>query len=103
MSRINFFKIKQGKKATLAEWCERLNTTLRTEAIETLKEEGIKREIFRLYEIDGQDYLMTYEEADGEPTGANILKEINKQHRAILDECIEKRMPGKNLYDILQG
>ncbi len=69
------------------KWCEQLNTTLKSEALDTLKEEGGTFECFINFEIDNQFYSLAL--GDGH-LPADMSKEINQRHKEIKKECLEK-------------
>jgi len=100
MASIHFYKIKEGKKDTFKEWCIKLNTTLRNEAIDTLREENATREGFKLFEINGEYYAMGYMEGEN-IIPSNQERSINIEHRKIMKECIEKQIKGEDLYDLV--
>ena len=56
----NLFKIKEGKKDLWISWCQKLETIYKEEAILTLTEEKIKREIFFIFQINQEYYLYLF-------------------------------------------
>lgn len=88
MSQAVLFKIKEGRKEEWLSWCKELSTTLRDEAIETLKEEGVVQELTIAFSINGDDYVLGY--MDGEILPANMDQEINQKHKEMKEECLER-------------
>lgn len=83
----NLFKIKEGKLEIWKNWCHELNTSLRVEATETIKEEGNVQEVFVLFELNNEWYTIGLGEGENLPASD---KEINKKHRATAKECLKK-------------
>jgi L-rhamnose mutarotase len=92
------FKLKKGKVGEFKEWAEVLKTELYDEAIASLAEENCTHEIFELFQVNDEFYIVAHME------GENILpsnpeKEINIRHREVMKECIEKKIETETLYD----
>ncbi|MBI5139228.1 hypothetical protein HZA26_01315 [Candidatus Nomurabacteria bacterium] len=96
--KINLFKIKKEKLKTWQKWCELLNTRLKKQAIETLKEEGLTNEGFYFFKLDRENYTMGFSIGKHLPT--NMTKKINKKHREKKKECLEYMGPISILYDL---
>ena len=80
------------------KWGVKLMGELRAGAIETLKEEGLTQEHMFLIELDGKTYLGFFTEGEGEP--ANLEKEINQKHRALLDKSRIRKISGEQIYPL---
>jgi len=94
----NVFKIKEGKTQQWKDWCVKLNTIYRTEAIETLKEEKVTQEAFFFFTINNQDYTMSM--VDGEALPSTTTRELNIEHRKNYKECLEKVSTVEVLYHL---
>jgi hypothetical protein len=94
----NLFKIKEGKIDIWKEWCNELNTSLRNDAIATLKEEGNVQEVFVVFELNGDFYTIGLAEGQNLPA---TNKEINIKHKAISKECLEKIGKVSCLYNLI--
>lgn len=91
-------KIKPGKKETWINWCHLLDTDYRAEALETLKEEHLSYEACAIFSIEGEDYIIGFDQ--GEVTPANMDRPLNKKHREMRKECLEKIGPAQFLYEL---
>lgn len=96
---MKIYKVKIGKENIITDWCTKINTELMYEAIQSLREESCKREIFGLFKVQESFYLVAHMEGDN-IVPANPLREINVQHRAVMDECINSLVPIEVLYDL---
>lgn len=83
----NIFKIREGKLDQWKNWCHKINTELRNEAIETLKEEKVIQEAFVLLNIDGSSYAIGMGEGECLPATS---RSINMEHKKQARECLEK-------------
>lgn len=81
------FKIKEGKVDTWKQWCTDVNTIFRSEAIEAIKEEGIKYEAFSIVNIGTDFYTIGF--GDDGTNIPNMEREINKKHKEMKKECLE--------------
>ena len=93
----NLFKIKEGKVDTWKAWCNELNTTLREDALITIKEEGNTQEVFVIFNLNDEWYTIGLGEGENVPA---TDREINKKHRAISKECLEKIGKVSCLYNL---
>lgn len=80
-------KVKEGKLDLWKEWAEKLEVSLREEALDTLIEEEVTCEFGALINLEGVQYVLGYME--GEILGANMDREINQKHKAMREECLE--------------
>lgn len=83
-----FFKITLGKEELWKAWCRLLMTSLKNEAIETLRQEGFSMERMILLE-DG--YILAQSEGLGKK--ADLSVPLNKMHRLLFKECLERCGP----------
>lgn len=85
------YRIKKGKLSRWHAWCTKLNTSLRKEALQTLREENIAYEFFITEELFGEYYAIGVAiTPDGKnPRKANDGIPINEEHRSIKRECLE--------------
>lgn len=93
----NVFRIKKGKTEQWKDWCYKLATVYKREAIETLKEENVVQEAFFFFTIDGQDYTMSMVDGEALPS---TDRELNIEHRKNFRECLEKVSKTEVLYHI---
>lgn len=90
------FKIKEGKQAQWENWCKTLSTDKKLEAMETLKQEQVKREIFLVFPnytvgiMEGENIL---------PSDPNGL--LNQEHKRQMSECLEAISKGTVGYDLM--
>lgn len=98
MNKAFLFKIKEGKKEIWYSWCNELATTLKEEALATLKEEGLVHEMALAFNTPEGEYFIGYMDGDGLP--ADMSKEINQKHKLMKDECLEKTGPVDVLYSL---
>lgn len=96
---MKIFKLKKDKVEKFKEWTHLLNTTLRDEAMLSLKEENCSRELIQFFEIQGEFYIATHIEGE-DIVPSNKEREINKRHIEIMKECIEEKIATETLYDI---
>ncbi len=82
---MRLFRIRQGKLQTFLDWGQYLQHSM--EAIETLKEEHVKFEAFYYFKI-GDDYYTIGVTDNPNPLPATE-RELNKQHKLVLKECLE--------------
>lgn len=98
MSKAYLFKIKEGKKDIWYNWCQKLSTSLRSEALSTLEEEQIIQELAIGITLPEGQYFIGY--MDGEYLPANLDREINQRHQSMKEECLERAGPVDILYDL---
>ncbi len=96
---MKIFKLKADKVEKFRAWTAKVRTELHDEAVDTLQEEGCTHEIFELFEINGDMYVVAHMEGNN-ITPSNQEREINRTHRAIMQECIESVIPTQVLYDL---
>lgn len=80
------------------QWGIQLSSKLRTEAEETLREEGLLQEHMFLVELDGKYYLGYFTE--GEKGETNMEREINQKHRNLLTDSRLRKIEGSKLYSL---
>lgn len=93
----NIFKIKEGKTNQWKDWCNRLNTVYRDEALETLNEEKVIQELFLFFSINGKDYTISLVEGEALPS---TDRQLNIEHRKNFTECLEKIGRAEILYHL---
>lgn len=92
------FKFKEGKEGLWKKWCNELNTTLKEEALETLKEEGLLFECSAVFKVQTASYALILVKGEALPSDKN--KEINKKHQQMKKECFEDAYPLDVLYEL---
>ena len=60
MKKMYIRKLKEDKRAMLEAWLERLDTDLRKEALETMKQEGIAEENHAIVNFNNSWYLISW-------------------------------------------
>lgn len=90
------FKIKSEHKDLWVAWSALLQNQLHDTAIETLKEEGLVKEVSELIEINGEYYDHGWFVGIPKPA---TERPINVIHRHLKHLCLEK-MEGAVLYDL---
>ncbi len=93
----NIFKIKKDKVEVWKAWCHELNTVLREQARETIHEEGNIHETFLIFELGGEMYTIGLAEGKNLPA---TEKEINRKHKELSFECLDKVSKAFSLYNI---
>jgi len=99
---MRLFKLKPEKLSVVKDWCEKINSELKKEALNSLAEENCTHEIFATFSLNNTHYLVAHMEPipERELIPSNQNKEINKKHREILKESIEEEIPLETLYDL---
>jgi hypothetical protein len=83
-------KVKDGKLEKTLDWLNTLSTVRRDEAIATFAYEGVSREVFVLFKgVDGSHYVVGLNEAADTPKSGDPSVQINQEHTAIRQECLE--------------
>lgn len=84
------YKIKPDKLGVWRNWCQRLQSDLRLEALETLKVENAELELFINLKLQNNWYAL------GLMSSKNNLEtrqpdnsKINQEHKLIKSECLE--------------
>lgn len=95
---MKIYKIKIEKVSLLRNWGKQLQNELKNEAIDTLREENCTRELFVIFEDAGQWYLVAHME--GGPFNSSTDREINRIHKQIMHETIDRVMESEVLYDV---
>jgi len=96
--KLNLFKIKEGKLEQWLEWGRLLTTTYKEEAIETLREEGLTYEGFCIFKIDNNHYTLAMLEGEARP--ADMAIELNRKHKEMKKECLEKISSVEKVYEL---
>ena len=96
--KVIVLKIKSGKLAKWKQWCSELDEARRTEALETLREEGVNEELCVLIDIGGIPYVVAF--SDGEMLSADMTRDINQKHNALKNECLQYIGEGESLYHL---
>ncbi len=98
---MTIFKIKPNKEKEIIAWGARVMRDFRDEAVAAMKEENITLERMVIFQIGNEWYMTGNSEFSRPgPKPANADREINKMHKAMLDECIEERISVQKIYDI---
>lgn len=85
------FRVKEGKLETLKRWFEVLSNERKDEAVATFEYENVSREVFALFKgHDGFDYVIGLNEVTGEHKKGDPSVKINQEHRAVLEDCLER-------------
>lgn len=83
-----YFKVKDGMLEPWKAWCDLLMTTLNESAIATLREENLVME--RMVLLEG-GYIRG--ESEGEGKSASMTLPINKLHKFMKRQCLERAEP----------
>ena len=81
----------------LREWTKKLSTMYRKEALQTLIEENVERELLTVFEMNGSHYIFGF--MDGECLPAKD-SDLNRSHKDIMKECLEPVSKAEVLYDL---
>ena len=98
MLRMNIFKIKEGKLQDWMDWCRLIEFEYRKDAIEVLREKGLRYEGWRLFSVGNDYYAIGF--ATGKHLDVDVDKVLYRKHKAIKKECLEYVGPMKKLYEI---
>lgn len=99
MKKTFLFKIREGKLDQWKQWCALLATRVE-EARATLQDEHASREYCVLFQVDDTHYVYGTTEYSADPQDADMTKSLNTEHRAQVQECLERVARGQELYDI---
>lgn len=88
MIKTSLYKVKDSKLCVWSDWCDQLSSNLKSEALDTLKEENSFREIFLSFNAGEVDYVLGLSEFNGESLKPNQIKDINKTHQQKKEECL---------------
>ena len=67
-----------------------MNGDRREEALATFEYENVTREVFVLFKgQNGENYVIGYNEVNGEPQSGDVAVKINQEHRRVREECLE--------------
>ena len=104
MIKIALGKIKEGKEEKLRAWARELQGHRKAEALETLKHENIYEETMRIIDLEGQKYcLMFADSRDKELLPSDPSIPLNREHRAVIKDCIEKWIEGEEISRLKRG
>ncbi len=96
---MKIYQLKPNKKEVLLAWGHELMTTHRAEALTTLAEEKCTHEFGYVFSVGDADYAALHME------GTNILppseSDLNKKHKEILRDCIDRPLDLKEIYDLI--
>lgn len=81
-----YFKVKDGKLDLWRSWCSLLSTTLKEQAIATLREENCLME--RMVLLDS-GLILAEGEYSGEKKPADMTVPLNVVHRELFLECLD--------------
>ena len=85
------FRVREGKLDTLKQWFEVLSGERKDEAVATFAYENVSREVFVIFKgYDGTNYVVGLNEVTGEHRKGDPAVKINQEHRAIMEECLER-------------
>lgn len=87
------FKLKKDKLETWKAWALELATNYNKEATETLKEEGLQREYGGIFNMNDEWYGYIFTDKQGNPS--NQDKEINRRHREVIQDVVDKEYRAK--------
>lgn len=82
-------RIKADKVETLRAWLAILQNERHQEAVATLAAEHVLQETWFMAQIEGQWYALGYVVSDGDPLRGDPAVPINKEHQAMMTECLE--------------
>lgn len=97
--RASLFRVKPGKLDQWKAWCEKLQTTLYSQAIETLTEEKLRQEVAILLTIDDEYYVVGCMEGKNY-VAPNAARDINREHQRHKSECLDKVSQADILYNL---
>lgn len=95
---LGLIEIKAETVPQWKKWGARLMNDLKTEALETLTEEGLTQEHVFLLEFNDKHFLGFFTEGNKLPT--NLKREINQKHRTLLDESRIRKISGSLIYSL---
>ncbi len=96
---MHLFKLKKGKEQLLLEWGARLMGEFRTEALISLSEENVTREIVYMFHIGDDCYAIGHMEGEN-MRPANTDRSLNIRHKEVLRECIDSKIELNRVYEI---
>lgn len=85
--KVSLYKVKENMYGEWLGWCNKLMTTHKKEALETLKEEGLLFEATSSFSLNGDIYVLSMFEGEEKPT--NMERELNKRHMVMRQECLQ--------------
>lgn len=93
------FKLHNDKVETLLAWGAEVQLKHKPEALDSLREENCTREIFQVFEGNGQWFLICHMEGEN-LLPANMEKELNQKHREVIMSCIDRPVESEVVYDL---
>lgn len=98
MTKQYIFRVKDLER--FRAWMDFLNDH-QAEVVDTLIQEHASREMFTLFEIDGEHYVVSMNDFYDTPVRGDD-RELNTKHREILRETLERIGEGTILLNIQQ-
>ena len=88
---LKIYKLKSDGAQKLLEWGQKLMTTHKTDALQTLAYEHLLVEHTEIVTLNGTDYLVGFAVAETGKKAKDADPEhpLNKQHRAIMRDAIQ--------------
>ena len=87
---VTIIKIKKGKEKILRDWFIQLETTRKNEALKSIKKENVSQEWGTIVKIASSYYWIGYSQRSGKKKKADMRMKVNREHRKITKQCIEK-------------
>jgi len=100
MQKLYIRKIRDNKLDKLKQWASIISFDRKAEAIASILAENVEREFAFIAQIEGSHYFIGYMESSGNIIPADMNLPINKDHVAVLKECLEMPVIGEKIYDI---
>lgn len=102
MVNMRLFKLKPDTSHILKKWSEQLLGAYKSEVLDTLAEEQCLSEYFKVFTLNGHEYLLTHMEPlpGKELLPSNQTREINKKHKQVLRTCIDEEVSLETLYTL---
>lgn len=88
MLRYKLFKVKPDKLEKLKAWSEKLQAR-KEEVLATLEYENVSTETLVTFAVAEEWFCMGMQELSGEHRKADMTVELNKEHFAVLEDCLE--------------
>lgn len=100
--KIIVFEINEGKIDELRSWGNQLMNDRKKEALESLRQEQVKREVAYVFRINQKMYLLGVMEFNTDDQIGNIQSlPIDHKHREIFSRCLKKPgVPGETIYQL---
>ncbi len=95
---MKLYKLKNDKKEIFLNWGILLQTTYFDEVQETLKQENCTKELFNIFELNNEFYVIVHMEGDN--FNKPELSELNIKHKQVLKECFDSSIHLEEVYNI---